>query len=385
MEFMKITIGPEKVILPGGLQPFMFRLNTGRLIVQAQLEGPADMPFPGRWATIVSDDNGGSWQPLSKPESTGGSPFFEGCAVHLADGTVLLLEWSARGPQPGGYWFARLWESTDNWKTLQGPIEARILLPQAKGGFDDDGHPVPEVFLHRSLLDLQDGDLLLTAYGWFAGDDTPSTYRPSMNKFRCLLLRSSDRGRNWSFVSTIAADPTIGEEAFNEPVMVRLTQGPHAGRLLALLRTGSNKTFAHNPIYQTESDDEGRTWTTPRALNFENVDPDLIEMENGVLVASCGWRTRESRANLTSELKSIGPGHGNYLAFSHDGGESWSDLTQITDTPSSCYTTVREIEPGKLLLVYDIGDWWQHVWNGYEDIERGIGCRIIEVSNDGSR
>jgi hypothetical protein len=164
-------------------------------------------------------------------------------------------------------------------------------------------------------------------------------------------------------------------------VLVRLTKGSHAGRLIALLRTGSNKTFAHNPIYQTESDDEGMTWSVPHPLGFENVDPDLIEMKNGVLVASCGWRTMESRVNLTSEPKRIGAGHGNYLAFSHDGGESWTDVTQVTDTPSSCYTTVREIEPGKLLLVYDIGDWWQHVWQGYEGIARGIGCRIIEVGD----
>ncbi|HVF09317.1 MAG TPA: sialidase family protein [Abditibacteriaceae bacterium] len=381
---MKINIGPEKVILPGGLQPFMFQLKTGRLVVQAQLETPLGTMFPGRWATLVSDDGGASWQPWSRADVTGGSPFFEGCATHLSDGLAILLEWSARGPQPDGCWIARLWESHDNWDTAQGPFEARIPLPMAKGGFDDDGHPVPELFLHRSLIELPHGDLLLTAYGWFEGDETPSTYRPSMNKLRCILLRSSDRGRNWRFISTIAVDPTIGEEGFNEPVLVRLTKGRHQGRLIALLRTGSNKTFAHNPIYQTESDDEGQTWTPPRPLNFENVDPDLIEMESGVLVASCGWRTAESRVNLTSEPKSIGPGHGNYLVCSHDGGESWTNLTQITDTPSSCYTTVREIAPGKLLLVYDIGDSWQHVWQDYEGIKRGIGCRVIEVSSSGA-
>jgi hypothetical protein len=167
-----------------------------------------------------------------------------------------------------------------------------------------------------------------------------------MHKFRCILLRSSDRGRNWRFISTIASDPSIGEEAFNEPVLVRLSRGPHAGRLIGLLRTGSNKTFAHNPIYQTESDDEGLTWSVPHPLPFENVDPDLIDMGNGLLVASCGWRTQQSRVNLTSQPKEIGAGHGNYLAFSRDAGETWHDLTQVTATPSSCYTTVREIEPG---------------------------------------
>jgi len=263
---------------------------------------------------------------------------------------------------------------------VQGPFPADIYLPQAKGGFDDDGHPVPEVFLHRSLLELPGGDLLLTAYGWFEGDETPSTYRPSMLKCRTLLLRSSDRGQHWSLVSTVAVDPTVGEEGFNEPVLLRLTKGPLAGRLIAHLRTGSDKTWKHNAIYQTESDDEGRTWSTPHPLAWANVDPDLIEMHDGTLVASFGYRTLESRVHLDAyPPKDLGEGHGNYLAFSHDQGQTWESPIRITHEPSSCYTTVREVEPGKLLLVYDIGDWWQHVWNGWEGIERGIGCREIIV------
>jgi hypothetical protein len=162
--------------------------------------------------------------------------------------------------------------------------------------------------------------------------------------------------------------------------MVRLSKGPLAGRLIAHLRTGSNKTFKHNPIYQTESDDEGHTWSTPHPLAWGNVDPDLIEMRDGTLAASFGNRTWESRVHLQSlPPKDIGPGHGNYLALSADQGQTWEPPIQVTREPSSCYTTVREIAPGKMLLVYDIGDGWQHVWKGWEDIERGIGCREIEV------
>ena len=125
---------------------------------------------------------------------------------------------------------------------------------------------------------MPNGDLIATAYGWFRGDTRPSTYMENMNKFRSLLLRSKDRGRNWSLVSTIAVDPTMGEEGFNEPVLVRLSQGKRAGRFIVLLRTGSNKAKWPNPIYQTESDDEGKTWSKPRPLAFDGVNPDLIEM-----------------------------------------------------------------------------------------------------------
>lgn len=380
MATLSLTIGPARRILPDAQQPFLLQARGGRLLLTGQLPAPAGTPFPGPWAAMVSDDAGQSWRRWQQPEIPGGSPFHEGCGAPLADGTFLLLSWSARGPSATGAWVAQRWESRDDLASFQGPYPARLHLPQAKGGFDDDGNPVPEVFLHRSLLQLPGGDLLLTAYGWFHGDDTPSTYRPSMRKLRSLLLRSSDGGANWSLASTIAVDPAVGEEGFNEPALVRLSRGPRAGRLIAHLRTGSNKTYPRNPIYQAVSDDDGACWSAPRPLPWDNVDPDLIELADGTLAASFGCRTPESRVHLAAlPPKTIGARHGNYLAISRDGGEHWDAPVQVTHEPSSCYTTLREIAPGRLLLVYDIGDWWQHVWTGWEGIERSIACREIVV------
>lgn len=380
MNSLSVTIGPEILMIPDGLQPFMLQTASGRLIAQAQLKVPPATPYPGIYANVVSDDGGATWQPWRQENIPGGSPFYEGCAAQLRDGTVVWLEYAATGPDENGDWTASLWESRDDLRTLQGPIKASFHLPQAKGGFDDDGNPAGNVFFHRSLLELPDGGLLLTAYCWFQEDTTPSTYMPTMNKLRTILLRSDDRGRNWSLVSTVASDPTVGEESFNEPAMVRLSRGPRAGRLICLLRTGSNKTFPHNPIYQTESDDDGRTWSTPHALDFENVDPDIIELSNGVLAASCGWRTEESRKHHNPDPKDIGAGHGNYLIFSFDQGETWTQKIHVTHEPSSCYTAIRETAPGKIVFVYDVGDWWHHVWKDYPDIKRSISCRIIEIN-----
>jgi hypothetical protein len=371
----KLVIGPEVVIMPDALQPFLIRTRGGRIVVTGQLPVPLGTPFPGVWGTMVSDDGGQSWH---DPGIPGGSPFHEGCATQLSDGTILLLQWSARGPDSDGNWIATLWESRDEWRTLQGPFDARLHLPDAKGGFDDDGHPVPEVFLHRGLLTLPSDDLLLAAYGWFHSDDTPSTYRPSMKKFRVILLRSADRGRHWTLVSTVAVDPTVGEEGFNEPVLRRLTKGPRAGRLIVLLRTGSNKTFPHCPLYQTESDDQGETWSKPHPLPFGNVDPDLIELHDGTLVASFGWRTWQSRVHLNAQPpKEIGPEHGNYLAFSFDQGDTWPQVVRVNHEPSSCYTCVVEVAPQRLLFVYDKGDAWQHIWKDYPAAPRSIACRTI--------
>jgi hypothetical protein len=225
------------------------------------------------------------------------------------------------------------------------------------------------------------GDLLATACGHFRSDTTPSTYMPTMNKFRALLLRSKDRGRNWYFVSTIAVDPNMGEEGFSEVVLLRLTQGNHQGRFIVVMRTGRM-----NPAFQTESDDEGKTWTKPHPLPFHAVDPDLIEMKNGILVCGFGWRTKEAvewayetkpgeamqeHAIGSGEERRIGPEHGNYVAFSFDQGTTWTQVTQVNHELTTSYVTVREVQPGKLILVYD-KNWWGHK-------DRAIAVRFIDV------
>jgi hypothetical protein len=378
---MKITIGPEIRVFPEGLQPFLFPSRNGVMVVQAQLPSPVEKEFPGRWGAVRSSDRGRTWSAWTPAAAQEEGPFMEGSATQLRDGTVMVLEWVARGPKEGGYFIGKLWESRDEWQTLCGPTEARIYLPEGTGGFDDGGKPVNGLFIHRTLLEMPNRDLIATAYGWFRGDTRPSAYMENMNKYRSLLLRSKDRGRNWSLVSTIAVDPTIGEEGFSEPVLVRLSQGKRAGRFVVLLRTGSNKVKWPNPIYQTESDDEGKTWSKPRPLPFDGVNPDLIEMMNGILVAGFGWRTRESREKgPPDQPRRLGREHGNYVAFSLDQGETWSRVTRVTEQPTTAYVTVREIRPNELFLVYDTGDWWTRRWVGYEKgIDRYIGGRILEV------
>ena len=181
-----------------------------------------------------------------------------------------------------------------------------------------------------------------------------------MNKTRTLLLRSRDRGRNWTLVSTIAVGPTVGEEGFDEPVLLRLTQGPRSGRFIVLMRTGRV-----TPIYQTESDDEGKTWTKAHPLGFNGVNPDLIEMKSGLLVAGFGWRTiaeserkivprheykKDPKAKAVEESRarkpSVDPNQGNYLAFSLDQGSTWAQVTKVTTGRNGDYVTVREERPG---------------------------------------
>jgi hypothetical protein len=355
----------------------MFRSRNGTLFLQAQLTMPPGIkinkknviPGDGICGNVLSRDGGRTWQRWSPKDWQKRRGYFEGEITELRDGTILMMEYVADLGQRRGEFVTKLWESKDDLKTLRGPIRAKIHLPQAKGvGYDDGGRPYTGVTFHRTLLPMPHGELLATIYCWFKGDDTPCPYMPKMCKFRCVLLRSRDRGRRWEFVSTIAADQKIGEEGYDEPVMVRLSKGLRAGRFICLMRTGCYEC----PIYQTESDDEGRTWSKPRPLWFRGVDPDLIEMSDGTLVCSFGWRTKNWFAPKPPAKL------GNCVVFSRDQGETWTHLTRLriephANTPwTTCYTTVREIAPGRLLVVYDIGRWGMPV--------RYIGSRALVVS-----
>jgi hypothetical protein len=386
---VRVEVGPERIVLTDGLQPFMVRSASGAIWVMAQTTAPPGFVLPPRNAMalvpgyVVSRDGGRTWrrwQTLAMKDATVGPgelglqetrfrlgmPMFEGAAMALCDGTVLLMEWIADGPDEAGNFTAHVWESHDDLETFAGPYPSIIPLPQAKIGYDDCGHPYTGVTFHRTLLELPGGDLLATVYCWFKGDDTPCPYQPNMKKFRCILLRSYDRARSWRYISTIAVDHDVGEEGFNEPVMARMTKGKHPGRLLCLMRTGSNDC----PVYQCHSDDEGATWSLPRPLVVNGVDPDLVEAADGTLVGVVGRRDWKNQLEKCCYQ----------LIVSEDGGESWHIAADWRWEPHSgierttSYSAIVEVEPGCLLVLYDIGAWGEPV--------RYIGAREVWVAPD---
>ena len=354
------AVGPERIVLTDALQPFLLR-TRGALMVQGQLRfpptytPPAKNAYPGYPGTVVSRDGGTHWELWKPLPGQGVGPLTEGAGAELRDGTFLLLDWVADGPSPEGVFSGTLWRSTDGLRTFEGPIMTRIRVPLAVGGSTDDGGvPTSGFMLHRSMLELPSGVLLASAYCWFAGDRVPCPYQPSMWKFRCIVIASTDRGSSWDYLATIAADPDLGEEGINEPVILRLARGPRAGRLICLMRSGC----CDHAVWQCTSDDEGNTWSQPAALPFTGVDPDLAEMSDGTLACACGRRTAKRWREGQPD-----PRHGNHLLFSRDQGESWSAPLTLpiesyaTVGTTTNYMSVCETEPGKLLVLYDVGHW----------------------------
>lgn len=384
MSSLQITVEPEVQLLSGAVQPYLFRSAQGTLVVQGHAPYPLHYPlpprnvFPGLPVTAISPDDGHTWSLWTPGDGQEQGPIIEGAVLQFRDGRIRIFDWIADGPSSTGDFTGQYWDTgtertssskgaaETEWQTVQGPTPFQIHLPQAKIGYDDVGKPYTGVTFHRSVVELPSGELVACIYCWFQEDNIPSSYEPKMSRFRCVLLRSQDQGQHWHYGATIAADPSIGQEGFDEPVLIQLTQGPRQGRLLCLMRTGNRV----DPLYQSHSDDAGVSWSPPRPLPLRGVDPDLIEMADGTLACSYGYR-------ILTEPPA--PEHGNYVAFSTDQGDSWGDITHLPieahagANRSTCYTGLREVAPGKLLVTFDIG-WWRLPI-------RYIGRRFVHVQH----
>ncbi len=385
---VKVSFGPEQLVIKGGLQPSMVITKTGALVVQSQLP---EHSIPVRrqsshWAfgTVISRDSGATWTRIPLKAGENGLNM-EGGAIQLRDGSLLALDtYVVPGERPGEGVGER-YVSTDDWQTLQGPEKITLNLPGVNflSSKDDMGRPHNAVRFHRRILELPNGDLLTTLYGWFEGDNEPAGYMPTMKKTRVVLMRSTNRGRHWVLVSTVAVDPKVGTEGFNEAVLGRVSSGPQAGRLICKMRTGREQREA-------TSDDEGRTWTpayprvyadidvyrtekwaemfrgakdkkgqpidnNPIELIGAVVDPDLLELRSGVMVATFGVRV-PPRANWP---RAEHPWNGSYVAVSLDHGATWSHVVRMTSgVLTTHYTAIEEMpQDNRIYFVYDLGDW----------------------------
>lgn len=401
---VQLRFGDERLVLARGLQPSMLCTRDGTLIVQAQVP---EKPFPSKrmtyfsaMSTVVSRDEGKTWTTIPLKPGVNGLNM-EGGALQLRDGTILALDTYITPSETEDRGVGQIYTSKDDWHTLDGPLDVPFELPGVNfyGSTDDGGRPYAAQRLHRRIIEMPNGDLLTTIYGLMKGDDTPCPYMPRMKKTRVMLARSTDRGQSWKYISTIAVDPKVGTEGFGEPVICRVSKGTEAGQLICLMRTGRE-------LYQSTSDDQGQTWTAARPLVIggldvyrtelwidqlrafkdfkgklldENnpdelrgavVDPDLIELRGGTLVAAFGVRIPQKLCWQHPEH----PWNGNYLAISRDHGKTWPHVVRLTSGVLTTHYMAIEETPAdnKLYVTYDLGGW-------SKGMRRDIYGRTVEV------
>ncbi len=136
--------------------------------------------------------------------------------------------------------------------------ETLLIIPEAGSVPVDTFSEVKDqqsssIFFHRGLREMPDGTLLACMIGSFEADKAPTTDpRSKMEtpmKMRSFLVRSSDQGDTWRYLSTVAApsaDLVDDTEGFNEWALLPLDDG----RMLAVIRTGH-----YSPMVASWSDD----------------------------------------------------------------------------------------------------------------------------------
>ena len=289
-----------------------------------------------RYRAIRSKDGGETWIPCGIPNVI--------TMCELRDGTLIGLS-NYNIPKDGNQ-YIKLWKSKDQGQNWIGPFYSPMIGPAPCLDFHKFG-----MTFHRTMLELEDGTILVTAYGTFEGDQ----------KSRIVIYRSTNKGNSFEYYSTIGYDPSLESKyGLTEPVMEQLDNKD----LLCVIRTES-----YLPIMQSRSCNGGSTWTTIELSGVDGVDPDLIKMSNGIAACSFGrpgvWImfSADGTGRRWTDRIRIWDGHDPkghlFIKRENERSDSYIEsayIKQLTIAEGSerscCYTSLRETEPGKLLMVY---------------------------------
>ncbi len=383
----EVEVGDARIIMRDAYYPSLIRLADGAIALTGSKKiGVADADInPGYdfracpelldtirdkdlyFSTIRSDDNGDTWRPVA-PHPYKGKPASKGLLSDGAAVAIFARTHSADG-QKGAY-VGRRWVSRDHWETITEDT-ITVRCPEIFTGYADQG-PVDVIdgpCFHTDFLTLPNGDLIAAVMANF-GEDTEFT--TTRIKWRSILVRSSDGGKSWDYVATIASMASLETDAqgvldgipqgFAEPSLARLSDGA----LVCALRTGVNATpvgpsdtyhdlrftdlkdgryyatseDATQPLYVTRSADGGETWRKQERIDLAaGACPRLLALSNGVLALAYGRTAR--------------PSQGCSILFSVDGGHGWANETVVYPGMSSGYVEMMEIAPNTILYMFD--------------------------------
>lgn len=151
---------------------------------------------------------------------------------------------------------------------------------------------------------------------------------------RIGVADSRDDGRTWRWLAEI---PTRAGDDYTEYHELHIVEAA-SGRLVVQIRN-------HNPsnereTLQSESEDGGRTWSTPHPIGVWGLPSHLLRLSDGRLLMSYGHR-REP--------------FGNQARVSEDDGNSWSDPLTISADGIGFdlgYPSTAELDDGSLVTAW---------------------------------
>ena len=287
----------------------LIKLQNGDILMLTR-EGTEHFANDGDVIMIRSKDGGKTWGGREVVSAIKDVDEREGCGVQMKDGTIVVgifyndlylpegpYNWDGKVKLPAKE-HARLGAhfvtSKDNGKTWSAPKFMDLK------GMPFTGLEGPT----DAPIEMPDGSLQLAAIGYGIDGDAKN--------IGAVMLRSTDQGTTWKYVSTIASDPGGLMKGFLEPGIVRTK----TGRIIAGLR---NHGF-ENAIYVTYSDDNGKTWVPFVKTEMIGHPVDLIQLKDGRIMATYGVRTGGGRHTEPGGIRAC---------FSNDNGKTWDIKTEV--------------------------------------------------------
>ena len=280
----------------------IMRLDNGELLLMAR-EATEHIARDGGVIMLRSTDNGKTWGEKQVIAGIKDLDEREGCGIQLKDGTLLVgVYFNALYKADGEY----EWNWQKNVKFGQGKriLGTYIITSKNRGRtwsppmyVDTKGMPFTDLEGPADApIEMPDGSILMPLMAY--------NVRGDITNKAAVLLKSSDQGKSWQYVSSIAEDPGGKLGMFGEPGLVRT----RSGRLIAGLRNEGPE----NRIWTTYSDDDGRTWKPVTPSPMVGHPADLIQLADDRILCTYGARSR----------RHSDPG-GIRAAFSEDNGETW--------------------------------------------------------------
>lgn len=299
--------------------PEVYFVEDGNLIVSWQMK-PDSYTVYGEDsnARLISKDDGLSWVSINKQYYYKDNPF-----VELYNGNILQFYYcdskdtkkymdipSPVNSEPiNGRWFYKESDLPDelrgvyleSWDRQSGKksllhcyLEDPGLLRYSYS--NDDLMPI---LWNGEMKRLDDGTLVAGKYPGYYQNSEGSVLECGIS-----FYKSSDHGNNWKRIGVIPFQPEKGKnpesyiynggEGFNEPTFAILKDGTY----VCVMRTGHN-----TPLYRSFSKDGGYNWSLPEPFTSNGVCPNLLLLDNGVLVLSSGRPGVQLRFNIDGDGK----------------------------------------------------------------------------------
>jgi len=356
---LRFTAGTPRIVAEGlGFcwYPSIRRFPTGELLVSYSKNPDSAENLTNVNGLSLSKDEGATWSQHADVSGLSGR-----LNISLSDGSLAGPNQPYK-PDPLGQWrtfvgnYGRIGKggqqySVDLWgariEGLPRDVKARTVQSPTRWA---------EISPFTHIIELEPGRHLATTYLTFAGDDRYST----------VVMTSEDGGRTWHYLSTVATaeDGADSWEGFCESSLVRLEDGD----LMCVGRMGGGRDQL---LARSYSSDEGKSWSPIDRLPAWGVLPQVNRLSNGALVISCGrpglfiWFSTDPRGEHWEPFDLMAH-HNEEMGEAHQISPGKYGLEPVTreqyytvhhnfDLPdqTTSYTSMLEVEPGRLLLVYD--------------------------------